>query len=70
MRYLVVSNQIEGELSRDSIEYAGVIASYSTEIDPSNPRKAFHYAKDASRFHRRSCVVHQKSENHFEVVKS
>lgn len=68
MRYLVVSGPIEGELNSESIEKAGVIASYSTDIDPNNPRKAYHYAKNASRHHHKSVLVFQKDEETFEVV--
>lgn len=66
MRYLVVSNQIEGELTAEAISQAGVVASYSTEM---GANKARHYAKDASRFHRKGMVIFQKSEEAFEAVK-
>lgn len=66
MRYIVVANQIEGDLTAESVEQAGIAASYSAEM---GANKARHYAKDAARFHRRGMVVHQKSEEVFEAVK-
>lgn len=68
MRYLVVSRKIEGKLTSESIEEAGIIISYSVDLDVNNPRKAYHYAKDAARYHRGSMVVYQNSETEFEAV--
>ena len=65
MRYIVVSNPIEGELNAESISNAEVVATYSTSIDKKNPRKAYHYAREAARYHRKATIIHQKSEFEF-----